>query len=87
MTIARDTGRADIVFYRVSVSQKLLAGTLRYQKLQNLVNEAMEKCKYLDYELSSQQEVQKLCALALESLDSVLSNSTFNGIFSSFPLS
>ncbi|KAI3725136.1 hypothetical protein L1987_64912 [Smallanthus sonchifolius] len=43
MTVARDTRRVDILCYRVSLSQKLLAGTLQYQKLHNIVNEAMEK--------------------------------------------
>ncbi|KAK9076806.1 hypothetical protein SSX86_005140 [Deinandra increscens subsp. villosa] len=93
MTIARDTRRVDILCYRVSLSQKLLAGTLRYQKLHQTVNEAMEKleadvgpltglpvkrARGIVNRLSSGQEVQKLCAFAVESLDSLLSNMTFS---------
>lgn len=102
MTIARDTRRVDILCYRVSLSQKLLAGTLRYQKLHEIVNEAMEKleadvgpltglpvkrARGIVNRLSSGQEIQKLCALAVESLDSVLSNTTFIGILISLFLS
>ncbi|KAI3827625.1 hypothetical protein L1987_01705 [Smallanthus sonchifolius] len=92
MTIARDTRRVDILCYRVSLSQKLLAGTLQYQKLHNIVNEAMEKleadvgpltglpvkrARGIVNRLSSGQKIQKLCALAVESVDSVLSHKTF----------
>ncbi|PWA70590.1 hypothetical protein CTI12_AA286760 [Artemisia annua] len=93
MTIARDTRRVDILCYRVSLSQKLLGGTLQYQKLHDIVNEAMEKleadvgpltglpvkrARGIVNRLSSGQEIQKLCASALESLDSVLSNTKCN---------
>ncbi|KAL8265208.1 hypothetical protein R6Q59_023338 [Mikania micrantha] len=95
MTIARDTRRVDILCYRVSLSQKLLTGTLKYQKLFDIVNEAMEKleadvgpltglpvkrARGIVNRLSSGQEVQKLCAFAVESLDSVLSNTTFDDV-------
>ncbi|KAM0031301.1 putative chromatin regulator PHD family [Helianthus debilis subsp. tardiflorus] len=94
MTIARDTRRVDILCYRVSLSQKLLAGTLQYQKLHGIVNEAMEKleadvgpltglpvkrARGIVNRLSSGQEVQKLCAFAVESVDSVLSDPKFSG--------
>lgn len=93
MMIARDTRRVDILCYRVSLSQKLLGGTQRYQKLNEIVNEAMEKleedvgpltglpvkrARGIVNRLSSGQEIQKLCAFAVESLDSVLSNTTFS---------
>lgn len=93
MTIARDTRRVDILCYRVSLSQKLLNGTLRYQKLHEIVNETMEKleadvgpltglpvkrARGIVNRLSSGQEIQRLCGLAVESLDSVLSNTTFS---------
>lgn len=96
MTIARDTRRVDILCYRLSLSQKLLGGILQYQKLHGIVNEAMEKleadvgpltglpvkrARGIVNRLSSGQEIQKLCASALESLDSVLSNTKCNGIF------
>ncbi|XP_076887378.1 VIN3-like protein 2 [Bidens hawaiensis] len=97
MTVARDTRRVDILCYRIYLSQKLLAGTLQYQKLHDIVNEAMEKleadvglltglpvkrARGIVNRLSSGQEVQKLCAYAVEAVDSVLSNPTVNGIFS-----
>ncbi|XP_024960559.1 VIN3-like protein 2 isoform X2 [Cynara cardunculus var. scolymus] len=93
MTIARDTRRVDILCYRVSLSQKLLKGTLRYQKLHEIVNETMEKleadvgpltglpvkrARGIVNRLSSGQEIQRLCGFAVESLDSVLSNTSFS---------
>lgn len=94
MTVASETRRVDILCYRVSLSQKLLDGTQRYQKLHEIVNEIMEKleadvgpvtglpvkrARGIVNRLSSGQEIQKLCALAIESLDSVLANTTFIG--------
>ncbi|KAM0036598.1 putative fibronectin type III, oberon, PHD finger domain, vernalization insensitive 3 [Helianthus debilis subsp. tardiflorus] len=93
ITIARDTRRVDILCYRVSLSQKLLVGTVKYQKLHDIVNEAMEKleadvgpltglpvkrARGIVNRLSSGQEIQKLCAFAVESVDSVLSNMTLS---------
>ncbi|KAI7738623.1 hypothetical protein M8C21_018584 [Ambrosia artemisiifolia] len=93
LTIARDTRRVDILCYRVSLSQKLLVGTLKYQKLHEIVNEAMEKleadvgqltglpvkrARGIVNRLSSGQEIQKLCAFAVESVDSVLFNMTLS---------
>nr|XP_043629171.1 VIN3-like protein 2 [Erigeron canadensis] len=93
MIIARDTRRVDILCYRVSLSQKLLAGSIRYQKLDAVVNEVLEKleadvgpltglpvkrARGIVNRLSSGQEVQKLCSSAIESLDSVLPNTTLD---------
>ncbi|KAL7594114.1 hypothetical protein Lser_V15G33418 [Lactuca serriola] len=93
MMIARDTRRVDILCYRVSLSQKLLAGTHRYKKLNEIVNEIMEKleadvgpltglpvkrARGIVNRLSLGQEIQKLCAFAVESVDSLLSGATFN---------
>lgn len=95
MMIARDTRRVDILCYRVSLSQKLLAGTHRYKKLNEIVNEIMEKleadvgpltglpvkrARGIVNRLSLGQEIQKLCAFAVESVDSLLSGATFNGM-------
>lgn len=89
MTIAKDTRRVDILCYRVSLSQKLLTGTVRYRSLHKMVNEAIRKleadvgpltglpvkrARGIINRLSSGQEVQRLCAFAVESLDSILSN-------------
>lgn len=93
MMIARDTRRVDILCYRVSLSQKLLGMTLRYKKLNEIVNEAMEKleadvgpltglpvkrARGIVNRLSSGQEIQKLCAFAVESVDSILSETAFS---------
>ncbi|XP_071737125.1 VIN3-like protein 2 isoform X2 [Rutidosis leptorrhynchoides] len=93
MTIARDTRRVDILCYRVSLSQKLLVGASRYGKLHEIVNEVMEKleadvgpltglpvklARGIVNRLSSGQEIQKLCAFAVETVDSVPSNTTIN---------
>lgn len=89
MTTARDTRRVDILCYRVSLSQKLLTGTVRYKNVHKIVNEAIEKLEVdvgpltglpvkrargIINRLASGQEVQRLCAFAVESLDSIISN-------------
>lgn len=86
---AKDTRRVDILCYRVSLSQKLLNGTEKYRELYEFVHEAIEKLEAevgpltglpvkmgrgIVNRLSTGPEVQKLCALAVESLDSMLSN-------------
>lgn len=91
MVIARETRRVDILCYRVSLSQKLLKGTNKYQKLYELVDEAVKKLQSevgplaglpvkmgrgIVNRLSSGPEVQKLCASAMELLDSICSNAT-----------
>ena len=86
--VAKDTRRVDILCYRVSLSQRLLEGTEMYQKLYEIVDEAVKKLepdvgpltsspvkigRGIVNRLSSGPEVQKLCGSALESLDSLLS--------------
>ncbi|KAE9464252.1 hypothetical protein C3L33_03840, partial [Rhododendron williamsianum] len=93
---AKDTRRVDILCYRVSLSQKLLAGTKCYQKLHDIVNEAamkleadvgpltglpVKQARGIVNRLSSGPEVQRLCAFAVESLDLVLSG-TFRRVSS-----
>jgi hypothetical protein len=83
---AKDTRRVDILCYRVSLSQKLLNGTEKYQKLYEIIAEAVKKLEAevgpltglpvkmgrgIVNRLSSGPEVQRLCALAVESLDSM----------------
>lgn len=87
--MAKDTRRVDILCYRVSLSKKLLNKTGKYQKLYNIVDEAVKKLEAevgpltglpvkmgrgIVNRLSSGPEVQKLCAFALESLDKMLSS-------------
>lgn len=86
--MAKETRRVDIMCYRVSLSQKLLVGTKYYQNLYELVDGAVKKleedvgpltglpvknARGIVNRLSSGTEVQRLCALAVESLDSMLS--------------
>lgn len=76
----------DILCYRISLSQKLLAGTKKYQKPSDVVDDAI---KLLEGEvgtltgvpvkmgrgivnrLSSGQEVQRLCGSAVELFESM----------------
>lgn len=87
--VARDTRRVDILCYRLSLSQKILAGTKHYQHLYRIIDEAVKKleedvgpltglpvkkARGIVNRLSSGPEIQRLCASALESLDFMLSN-------------
>ncbi|KAL2502140.1 Protein VERNALIZATION INSENSITIVE 3 [Forsythia ovata] len=89
LTVARDTRRVDILCYRLSLSQKILAGTKHYQNLYGIVDEAVKKleedvgpltglpvkkARGIVNRLSSGPEVQRLCTSAVDSLDSMLSN-------------
>lgn len=93
LMIAKETRRVDILCYRVLLSQKLLVGTEKYQKLHEIVGEAVKKLETevgpliglpvkmgrgIVNRLSSGPEVQKLCTLAVESLDLMLSDSAFH---------
>ncbi|KAE9601659.1 putative immunoglobulin-like, oberon, PHD finger domain-containing protein [Lupinus albus] len=88
LMVAKDTRRVDILCYRVSLSQRLLQGTEIYQELHEIVDEVVKKLepevgpltgspakigRGIVNRLSSGPEVQKLCGLAVESLDSLLS--------------
>ncbi|CAH2056863.1 unnamed protein product [Thlaspi arvense] len=88
MMTAKDTRRVDILCYRVSLGQRLLSGTRSYQKLYEIVDEAVKKLEVdvgpltglpvrmargIVNRLPSGPEVQRLCASAVESLDSMLS--------------
>ncbi|CAL5333451.1 hypothetical protein CsSME_00015174 [Camellia sinensis var. sinensis] len=90
---AKDTRRVDTLCYRVSLSQKLLAGTKCYQKLYEIVDEAVKKleadvgpltglpvkkARGIVNRLSVGPEVQRLCAFAVESLDLMLSKTVFH---------
>uniref|UniRef100_A0A1D1YIM4 Protein VERNALIZATION INSENSITIVE 3 n=2 Tax=Anthurium amnicola TaxID=1678845 RepID=A0A1D1YIM4_9ARAE len=88
LTIAKDARRVDILCYRVSLSHKLLNGTEKFENLHEIVDSIVKKLEVevgaLDglpikmargivNRLSSGAEVQKLCAIAVAMLDSVLS--------------
>ncbi|XP_065851329.1 VIN3-like protein 2 [Euphorbia lathyris] len=88
LLIAKDTRRVDILCYRLSLSQKLLNPTGKYRKLYQIVDGAVKQLqdevgplsglavkmgRGIVNRLSSGPEVQKGCALALMSLDKMVS--------------
>ncbi|GLT36044.1 hypothetical protein SLA2020_104490 [Shorea laevis] len=89
LVVAKETRRVDILCYRMSLAQKLLNGTEKYQKLSEIVNEAVKKLEAevgpltgipvkmgrgIVNRLSSGPEVQKLCSFAVEKLDKMISD-------------
>ncbi|GLT80364.1 hypothetical protein SLA2020_518060 [Shorea laevis] len=89
LIVAKETRRVDILCYRMSLGRKLLNGTQKYQKLYEIVDEAVKKLEAevgpltgipvkmgrgIVNRLSSGPEVQKLCSLAVETLDKMLSD-------------
>ncbi|KAF8086396.1 hypothetical protein N665_0627s0008 [Sinapis alba] len=80
--VAKETRRVDVLCYRVSLGQKLLRGTRRYQNLLELMDEAVKNLegdvgplsmKMASGIVSSGSQVQKLCSLAMEALDKMVS--------------
>ncbi|KAH9625821.1 hypothetical protein KSS87_020475 [Heliosperma pusillum] len=84
LMVAKETRRVDILCYRICLSQKLLCGTRKYQKISETVDEGARKLEAelgtlsggpvkmgrgIVNRLSSGQEVQRLCASAVESFD------------------
>ncbi|KAL3819556.1 hypothetical protein ACJIZ3_005461 [Penstemon smallii] len=93
LVVAKDTRRVDILCYRLSLCQKILAGTKHYQNLYEVIDEAVKKlekdvgpltglpvkmARGIVNRLSSGPEIQRLCASAVESLDLMLSNRVFD---------
>ncbi|XP_017253213.1 VIN3-like protein 2 [Daucus carota subsp. sativus] len=89
MITARDTRRVDILCYRILLSHKLLTGTKHYQKLYEIVDEAMKKletdvgpftgvpakmARGIVNRLSSGPEIQRLCSSVVELLDLIPSD-------------
>lgn len=87
--------------HRVSLSHKLLNSTQKYQKLHEIVDEAMKKLEFevgphlapqnigrgLVNRLSVGAEVQRLCARGIEALDALLSSAlSTNAQFQRKPL-
>ncbi|XP_058113739.1 VIN3-like protein 2 [Magnolia sinica] len=86
LMIAKDARRVDILCYRISISHKLLSGAVKYQKLHEIVDSVMKKLEVevgslnglpikmargIVNRLSSGAEIQKLCASAIQMLDSM----------------
>lgn len=78
--------------YRVSLCRKLLSGTEKYKHLYGAVDDAVRKleaelgpltglpvktARGIVNRLASGSEVQRLCATALESIDTMLSSNAF----------
>uniref|UniRef100_A0A7N0RCL7 Oberon PHD finger domain-containing protein n=1 Tax=Kalanchoe fedtschenkoi TaxID=63787 RepID=A0A7N0RCL7_KALFE len=91
VVIAKETRRVDILCYRLSLSQKLISGTNKFQKIYEIVEAAVKKleeelgpitglpvktARGIVNRLDSGPEVQKICATAVDLLDSMLCNST-----------
>ena len=86
--IAKDARRVDVLCYRISLSHKLLSLTVKYQSLHEIVDTAMKKlvvevgpitdlpnmARGIVNRLCVGAEVQRLCAHAVELLDSMLSS-------------
>ncbi|KAK4791499.1 hypothetical protein SAY86_031912 [Trapa natans] len=89
LLIARDTRREDILCYRLALTKKLTSGTEKYNEINGIVEEAVKKLEAevgplsdmpvklgrgIVNRLSSGPAVQKLCANAIDILDSLLSS-------------
>ncbi|GER52016.1 vernalization5/VIN3-like [Striga asiatica] len=88
LVVAKDTRRVDILCYRLSLAQKILAGTKLYQNLCGGIDEGVRKlenevgpltglpvkmARGIVNRLSSGPEIQRLCDASVKSLDSMLS--------------
>ncbi|CAN1141048.1 VIN3-like protein 2 [Linum perenne] len=88
LMIAKETRRVDILCYRLSVSWKLLNGTVKYQQLLKIVDEAIKQLEIevgpitglpvkmgrgIVNRLSVGPAIQNQCASVLESLDNIMS--------------
>ncbi|KAL8152501.1 hypothetical protein V2J09_010261 [Rumex salicifolius] len=95
LIIARDTRRADILCYRVSLTQKLLNGTNKYQNLSEIIDEAVNKLQAevgpltditvkmgrgIVNRMSSGHQVQRLCTSAVKLIDAILSVTTAHSL-------
>nr|XP_010929256.1 VIN3-like protein 2 [Elaeis guineensis]XP_019707976.1 VIN3-like protein 2 [Elaeis guineensis] len=88
LMIAKDARRVDVLCHRIFISHKLLSLTTKYQSLHELVDIAMKKleaevgpitdlpnmARGIVNRLSVGAEVQRLCARAVELLDTMLSS-------------
>ncbi|KAL4556488.1 hypothetical protein LXL04_039143 [Taraxacum kok-saghyz] len=94
LVFANDARRVDALCLRVSLSHKILEGTLKHQKLLKIVESAalilenevgsiglasVKMDRRLVNRLSCSSQVQKLCTSAIEAFDLSCSNSTLNG--------
>ncbi|KAJ0525315.1 putative fibronectin type III, oberon, PHD finger domain, fibronectin type III superfamily [Helianthus annuus] len=93
LVFANEARRVDALCLRVSLSHKILQGTVKYHKLLKIVESAakilesevgpiglasVKMDRRLVNRLSCSTEVQKLCTCAIEAFDSLCSNSSLN---------
>ncbi|KAI3751802.1 hypothetical protein L2E82_22893 [Cichorium intybus] len=93
LVFANEARRVDALCLRVSLSHKILEGTLKHQKLLKIVESAanilenevgpiglasVKMDRRLVNRLSCSTEVQKLCASAIEAFDASCANPTIN---------
>lgn len=98
LTKAKDTRRVDILCYRISLSKKVLSDGEKYRDVYQIVDEAVKKLEAevgpltgvpvgmgrgIVNRLSSGPEVQKLCSLAIDTLDSLLSKKILHQLHNS----
>lgn len=90
--IAKDARRVDVLCYRISLSHRILRSTKKYQSLHEIVDSAMKKleaevgpindlhsmARGIVNRLSVGAEVQRMCTLAIKSLDSLHSSAFRN---------
>lgn len=94
LLIAKDARRVDVLCYRISLGRRLLSGTVQYKEPHDIVDRAARKleeevgpvsgvpakmARGIVSRLSSGHEVQKLCALAIEKADDLLSRISQSG--------
>lgn len=91
LVIAKDARRVDVLCHRLSLSHRILSSTEKYQSLHGVVDSAMKKleaevgsvndlpnlARGIVNRLSVGAEVQKMCAFAINLLDSMRSSSLF----------
>ncbi|KAG6473294.1 hypothetical protein ZIOFF_067208 [Zingiber officinale] len=92
LMIAKDARRVDVLCYRISLSHRILRSTKKYQSLHEIVDSAMKKleaevgpindlhsmARGIVNRLSVGAEVQRMCTLAIKSLDSLHSSAFRN---------
>ncbi|KAK9097868.1 hypothetical protein Syun_024913 [Stephania yunnanensis] len=93
LIVAKDTRRVDVLCYRISLCRKLLCRTETYRKVYEIVDTAAKTleaevgplaglparmARGIVNRLSSGPGVQKLCASAVDSIDSTISRSLLN---------
>lgn len=93
LMVARDARRVDILCHRISLSYRLLDGTLQFKELHNIVEDAKAKletevgpvngvsarmARGLVSRLPVSRDVQKLCSLGIEKAEEWLNSACYS---------